>query len=109
MVLSGDVGNVSRVHVGLLESSPVCGSVNKAFDIVGYGGINQALPLPYFDIVVREGACGRDLNGKDAPDRLELGRDSGEDCCAVVEITLNDSDVWHGGESLSRRGRRVAG
>src|ERR1700722_8415208 len=109
MILSDDVGNISRVHIRLLESSPVRRSVNEVFDIVGDSNINQTLPLPYFDVVVGEGTCGRDLNGEDAPDRLVLGRDSGEDCCAVVEITFNDGDIWHGGESLSRRKRRVAG
>src|SRR5271155_3882005 len=102
MILSGDVRNVGRVHVRLLESSPVCGSVNEVFDIVGNSDINQTLPLPYFSVVVREGACGRDLNGEDTPDRLVLGRDSGKDRCAVVEITFNDGDVWHRGKLLSR-------
>src|SRR2546423_15699857 len=108
MILSGDVGNVSRLHVRLLESSSICRSVNEVFDIVGESGINQTLALLYFGVVVCKGAGGRDLNGEDAPDGLVLGRDSREDCGTVVQITLNDGDVGQGGEPLSRGGRRVA-
>jgi hypothetical protein len=108
MILSGEVGNVSRLHVRLLASSPIGRSVNEVFDIVGESGINQTLALPDFDVVVCKGAGGRDLNGEDAPDGLVLGRDSREDGGAVVQITLNDGDVGQGGESLGRSGRRVA-